>query len=64
MEAKEHFQTVVVDNCHILPIVQPSAFEVLISYGETQRMHQVEDATGGGAGAGDVACVLRNFGFH
>ena len=45
-----------------IPIIEPGAAELGVGDFESQRLDQVETGAGGGAKAGDVAGVGRNFG--
>jgi hypothetical protein len=44
-----------------IPIVQTGPLEVAVFRGESERFDQMETGTGGGAGSGDVACILGDF---
>ena len=44
-------------------VVQPGPADLLFVDGKAQRMHQMQRGVRGGAGAGDVAGVLRDLGF-
>ena len=46
-----------------MPIIQPRALHFLVVQLEAERLHHVQPRTGCGAGAADVAGVLRNFRF-
>ena len=44
---------------HQMPVVQPGPLDGPVGDVEAQRADEVQAAAGGGAGAGDVAAVLR-----
>ena len=58
----EILQPVVVVDVQLIPVIQPRPLHALVVDGEAQRADEVEGRARGGAGAGDVARVLGNFG--
>ena len=61
---KKVVQAVVHMQVHHGPVVQPRPFDRLFADVEAQGLNEMEAAPGGGAGAGDVAAVLRDLRFH
>ena len=59
---KEIVDTVVVGDVDEIPVVESRAFEVAVGDLKAERTHQMQSGAGGGAGAGDVAGVLRDLG--
>ncbi len=55
-------QTVVVGDIQLVPVIQPCAFQLFVVYGEAHGADEMQRSPRGGAGAGDVARILRNFG--
>ena len=60
VDGKEVVQAVVDAQVHHAPVVQPRPADGLLADVEAQRLHQMEAAAGGGAGAGNVAGILRD----
>ena len=47
-----------------IPVVESGAFQIAVGYLEAERLHQMQPSSGCGAGAGDVAGVLRYLGLE
>ena len=44
----------------MLPVIQPRALQAAVGDGKAERLDEMQRAAGDGAGAGDVAGVLRD----
>ena len=61
---KEIGKSVVIGDIQQIPIIKPSAFQFFIVHFESHGFDKMQPRAGGGAGAGDIARVLRYFRFH
>ena len=59
--AEKIVEIFIVVNIQKMPIIQSRAFHLFVIQLETERLHHVQSRAGRGAGAADVAGVLRDF---
>ena len=47
-----------------MPVIESRALELFVVDGEAHRLDDMQARAGGGAGAGDIARILRDFRFN
>ncbi len=61
---EEILQPVVIADVKVVPVIQPGVLELLVVDGKAHGAHQMQPTGRARAGAGHVAGVLRDAGFH
>ena len=55
---------IIICNVEQVPVIEPCALELGIVYGKAHRAYQMKPRSRCGAGASDIACILRNLGLY
>ena len=61
---EEVFHIVIISQIKQVPIIKPRSFELFIVYLKTHGADNMKPCPRSGAGAGNIACILRDLGLH